>query len=852
MMNYRHIRKIISIVVIAAFLSQMNICLLAQSEGEIVRQFQRAKDRYLNGQYVNAKIRIERIISIIIEKDIPRSDILGGCYLLLGAIYEKEDKNILAEENYQKAKETYGIMLVEGVDLDSLPLYRKVVKGERESSQGTIEKEGEKKKKKFPWLLVVGGVVVVGVLVYFLFLKPKRKTLTVNLGEGVEGEPASGTYEYRKGEVVGYNYRAQDGYSQLSVLLDGAETSPQGTVTMNSNHRLSATATPNVVNFVTDRDSVDVAEGSTAAFNVKLSAQPQSEINVTVSHIEGDSDISVLAGNNLIFTPTNWDTYQTVTLQAAEDADAENGEATIRVSAPEMIAKDIIAVEIDNDNLRFEIDINDRISIGEGGTASFRVKLSAEPSANVIAEVSRFSGDNDIKVQAPRTLTFTPNDWNEYQRVTVEAAQDPDTINGSAVIRISAPGVANKDIAATEIDDDVLQFVTDADEPLEIEEGGTASFQIKLSANPSANVTVSVSRTGGDTDITVQSGSTLTFTSADWDTFQAVTLAAAQDDDTQSSTATIGISAPGIANREIEAKEIDDDGLQFVTDVDEVTVPEEQTASFQVKLSAQPASDVTAIVARTNGDSDINVVSSENLTFTPGNWDSYQSITLQALKDEDDVDGQATIGIGAVGLPIKSVTITAHEQDNGRGEPPEVSISEPLNEETVYDDVIIKAVAADDFGIKMVEFYVDDLLMETDTVFPYRYVWPTKEVTIGPHQLKVVAYDFIDQTGENEISVTVEDSLPTVEITPPGQTPLSGTVTINVQAGDYRGVQSIQIFIDDDPLTSWDNGPQPEVDFSFQLDTTAFGNGNHTIKAVAIDTSDQESEPAEIAVIIEN
>ena len=58
-------------------------------------------------------------------------------------------------------------------------------------------------------------------------------------------------------------------------------------------------------------------------------------------------------------------------------------------------------------------------------------------------------------------------------------------------------------------------------------------------------------------------------------------------------------------------------------------------------------------------------------------------------------------------------------------------------------------------------FYV----LETDTVFPYRYVWPTKEVTIGPHQLKVVAYDFIDQTGENEISVTVEDSLPTVEIT---------------------------------------------------------------------------------------
>jgi len=850
MMNYRRIRKIISIAVIGAFLFQMNICLLAQSEGEIVRQFQRAKERYLNGQYVNAKTRIERIISIIIEKDIPRSDILGGCYLLLGAIYEKEDKSILAEENYQKAKETYGIMLVEGVELDSLPLYKKVVKGERESSPGTIEKEGEKKKKRFPWLLVVGGAVVVGVLVYLFFLKPKKKTLTVNLEEGVEGEPASGTYEYKKGEVVSYNYRSQAGYSQLNVLLDGVATSPQGTVTMNSNHRLSATATLNVVNFVTDREIVDVGEGNAAAFNVKLSAQPQSEINVTVSHVGGDGDISVLAGGSLIFTPSNFDTFQAVTLQAAEDPDAENGEATIRISAPGIAEKDITAREVDNDNLRFEIDINNKLSIGEGATASFRVRISAKPSSDVIAAVSRVSGDNDINVQSPRNLTFTPDDWDRFQRVTLEADQDPDTINGVATIRVSAPGIANQDITVTEIDDDVLQFVVDADEPIEIEEGGTASFQIKLSAEPSSEVTASVSHLSGDSDITVQSGSPLTFTPGNWKEYQTVTLGAAQDDDIQNDIATFRISAPGLANRDIEAKEIDDDGLQFVTDVDEVTVPEEQTASFQVKLSAQPSSDVTAGVARISGDSDINVVSGPSLNFTPGNWDSYQPVTLQAAKDEDEEDGQATIGIGATGMPVK--TITAKEQDNGRGEPPEVSISNPQDGETICNDITIQAVASDDFGIKKVEFYIDNALVETDTALPFRYVWSIAEVPPGPHQIKVIAYDTIDQTAEDEISVTVTDDPPTVEITPPGQSPLSGTVTISVHAEDCGGVREIQIFVDGDPLTSWDNGPQTEVDFNFQLNTTAYTNGNHTIKAVAIDTTNQESEPAEIIIVIEN
>jgi hypothetical protein len=848
MKNYRQIKKIISMVVMAAFLTHMNICLLAQSEGEIVKQFQSAKERYLNGQYVNAKTRIERIINIIIEKAIPRSDILGGCYLLLGAIYEKEDKNILAQENYQKAKEIYGILLVVGVNLDPLPLYRKIVKGEIEPPPGMIKKEGEKKKKKFPWLLVVGGAAAVGVVVYFLLLKPKKKTLTVNLGEGAAGEPAPGTYEYKKGEVVGYNYRLQDGYSQLSVLRDGVETSPQGTVTMDRNHRLSATATPNVVNFITDRDRADVSEGSTAAFNVKLSAQPRSEINVTVSHVDGDGDISVLAGSSLTFTPTNWAVYQAVTLQTAEDPDAENGEATIRISAPGMTAKDIIAAEIDNDNLRFEIDIGNEISVGEGGTAFFRVRLSARPSSDIIAEISRVSGDNDITIQ-PGRLTFNPPAWNTYQRVTIAAGEDPDTINGTAVIRIRAPGVADKNITVTEIDNDILQLVIDADEPLEIEEGGTASFQIKLSASPPGTVTVSVSRTGGDSDITVQSGSPLIFPPDRWDNFQTVILAAAQDDDIQNNTATIGISAPGLAAREIQAKEIDDDGLRLVTDGDEVTVPEEQTAAFQVKLSAQPPFDVTAIVTRSSGDTDINVVSPPNLNFNAGNWNLYQTVTLQAIKDEDNLDGQAIIDIAASGMPSK--TITAHEQDNGFGKPPEVYFLAPLNEATVYDDVTIQARPYDDFGIKMVEFYIDNTLMHTELADPYIYVWSTRDVTTTPHEIKVIAYDFVDQTGEARINVTVGDSPPTVEITPPTPTPLKGTVTINVHAEDYKGVQSIQIYMEDVPLTTWNNGPQTEVNFNFQLDTTAYANDNYILKAVAIDTSGGTGD-ANIEIVIEN
>ena len=108
----------------------------------------------------------------------------------------------------------------------------------------------------------------------------------------------------------------------------------------------------NQLAFVTDKDTVTVPEGGTATFRVKLSAQPASTVQATVSRASGDSDISVSGGSSLTFTTSNWDSYQTVTLAAAEDTDTTNGTATIRIhrtSGDSVPDKDITATEQDND-----------------------------------------------------------------------------------------------------------------------------------------------------------------------------------------------------------------------------------------------------------------------------------------------------------------------------------------------------------------------------------------------------------------------------------------------------------------------------------------------------------------------
>ncbi|GAA1931386.1 glycoside hydrolase family 48 protein [Streptomyces sodiiphilus] len=77
---------------------------------------------------------------------------------------------------------------------------------------------------------------------------------------------------------------------------------------------------------------------------------------------------------------------------------------------------------------------------------------------------------------------------------------------------------------------------------LGIQPGQTGTFGVRLSAQPESNVQVSVARTAGNSNLTVSSGASLTFTPANWNTAQQVTIAAGQEG---SGPATFTVSAPG-------------------------------------------------------------------------------------------------------------------------------------------------------------------------------------------------------------------------------------------------------------------------------------------------------------------
>ena len=465
----------------------------------------------------------------------------------------------------------------------------------------------------------------------------------------------------------------------------------------------------------TPSTGVSVPEGSTATYTVKLATAPSASVTVTVTRASSptpDTDLSAdtdgnTAGNQdkLTFTTSNYSSAQTVTLSAAEDdADGVDGSATFNHSATGggygSVTGTVTATEADNDRA-FTFNPSTSVSVPEGGTAAYTVKLATQPSASVTVTVTRattgnpdtdLSADTDANTTGNQDkLTFSTTDYNTAQTVTVSAAEDVDEVNGSAAFSHTATGggygSVTGSLTATEADNDAKAFTFDPSTGVSVPEGGTATYTVALVGRPSAAVTVTVTRatTGNpDTDLSADTdGNTagnqnkLTFTTTDYNTAQTVTLSAAEDVDELHGSAAFNHTATGggygSVTGSLTATEADNDVKAFTfTPSTGVSVPEGGTATYTVALVGRPSAAVIVTVARsTSGtpDTDLSLSAGSPLTFSTTDYNTAQTVTLAAAEDADGLDGTADFNHTATGGGYGSVTgavVTATEADDDR------------------------------------------------------------------------------------------------------------------------------------------------------------------------------------------
>lgn len=84
---------------------------------------------------------------------------------------------------------------------------------------------------------------------------------------------------------------------------------------------------------VVANQNLRVDEQGEAVTTVSLATAPLANVTVNIAQTAGDTDVSVLAGAALTFTPTNWMRPQAVRLGAAGDLDSIDDSATVSVSA---------------------------------------------------------------------------------------------------------------------------------------------------------------------------------------------------------------------------------------------------------------------------------------------------------------------------------------------------------------------------------------------------------------------------------------------------------------------------------------------------------------------------------------
>jgi hypothetical protein len=184
-------------------------------------------------------------------------------------------------------------------------------------------------------------------------------------------------------------------------------------------------------------------------------------------------------------------------------------------------------------------------------------------------------------------------------------------------------------------------------------------------------------------------------------------------------------------------------------------------------------------------------------------------------------------------------------------QPPSVSITAPGNGSVVGGNVNVSADASDNIVVMKVEFQVDGSKKGEATVSPYLWTWDTNAETDGPHTVKAVAYDGAGNTAQASVDVEVKNQgadkdPPTVAFkTPASGATVQGTLTVEADATDNKGVADVEFFVDATPI-----GKAAAAPYQVSWDSTQVADGAHTLLARATDTSGNQAN-ASIPVTVD-
>ena len=456
-------------------------------------------------------------------------------------------------------------------------------------------------------------------------------------------------------------------------VVDGGESIKLGfgtlpaKVTEGSTDETTVSITDNDVAGVTvNPTTVTVAEGGTATYQVKLNTLPAGTVTVTINDPTDNTDVTAVTVS-LSFDSTNWDTFQDVTVRAAEDGDADDDTATVTHTVSgygTVTTADSVTVSVTDNEPAVEVSFGaSTYTVAEGGTVTVAVTLDVDPERTVVIPITvtnQGGASAEDYSRVPPNVTFNSGDTS--QTVTITATDDSG-VDGGESIKLGFGTLPAKvtegstDETTVSITDNDVAGVTVNPTTLTVAEGETATYQVKLNTLPAGTVTVTINDPTDNTDVTAVTVS-LSFDSTNWDTFQDVTVRAAEDDDADDDTATVTHTVSGygtVTTADSVTVSVTDNepAVEVSFGASTYTVAEGGTVTVTVTLDVDPERTVVVPITVTNQGGATNVDYSgvpPDVTFSSG--DTSQTVTITAT-DDSSVDGGESIKLGFGTLPAK-------------------------------------------------------------------------------------------------------------------------------------------------------------------------------------------------------
>ena len=458
----------------------------------------------------------------------------------------------------------------------------------------------------------------------------------------------------------------EDGGTVTYTVTLSSEPTSDVTVTVESDDPSTATVSPTSLTFTPDAEDRNDWE------------TPQT---ITVTGVNDNVDNPPVDGTNdgrlarIIHTP-NGGGYDYIEPHSIEVTvmDNDGGDDGVAETPPteDLVGLTLTPSTTGDDDEPLEVDDED------GGRATYTVRLNTMPTAtvNVFAE----SADSSIATVSPLLLTFTRANWKQPQTVTVTGVNDdednPDDMRAVRITHSSSGGdyddvdfvdattSPSLFVNVSVLDDDTagLRLSSDA---IRLDENGTKTYTVRLETEPTDDVDVTVTLTSTNPDAATVLPSPLTFTatnpSADnyWNKPQRVTVSAVPDqvDNPNNRTTEIrhATTSSDVKYGTDEVTEVlvtvedDADTAALVISETAITVTEDaegNTATYTVTLnSAPPTGQDVSVRLELSGDTSAIRAPTTPLTFTGGNWDQPQTVTVTAQDDTVDTPGDARLTI---------------------------------------------------------------------------------------------------------------------------------------------------------------------------------------------------------------